>query len=45
MQNGDFPSTTMMPAAFDNFLPLDDDWRNIALRTHLHHLLFTQRQE
>ena len=35
---GDFPGTAMVPAALDNLLTFDDDWRYICLRTHFHNL-------
>jgi hypothetical protein len=31
-----------MPAARDDFFPLDDNGRDICRRTHIHHLYFTQ---
>ncbi len=31
----------MMPAASDDLLPFDDDWRHIAMRAHIHHLCYS----
>jgi hypothetical protein len=31
----------MVAAASDNFLPFDDDRRNIAVADHIHHLSLT----
>ena len=38
---GNFPGTTMMPAASDDLFPFDDDWRHIAMRAHIHHLCYS----
>jgi hypothetical protein len=42
--NGDFPRTAMVPAAGDDLLPLDDDWRGIRLPAHPHHPFLTRGQ-
>jgi hypothetical protein len=41
---GDFLGITMMPAAFDNFFTLNDDWCNICICAHIHHLYFTHHK-
>ena len=33
----------MVPAALNDFLSLDDDWRRIALRAHTHHLVYSPK--
>lgn len=43
--NCNFPSTTMMPATFDDFFLLNNDWSDICLRTHTDPLFFTHPQQ
>ena len=35
----------MVPSAFNDFFTFNDDWREICIRTHIHHLLFTRGQQ
>ena len=41
---GDLPGAPMMPVAAGDLLSLDDDWRDIAVCAHIHHLLHSPEE-